>query len=36
MLFFWTLYSSKNPEKMYHGFHKMINIEMISEGSYDT
>ncbi len=35
MLFFWALYSSKNPEKMYHGFHKSINIE-ISEGSYDT
>ncbi len=22
MLFFWTFYSSKNPEKMYHGLHK--------------
>ncbi len=24
MLFFWTLYSSKNPEKMYDSIHKNI------------
>ncbi len=24
MLFFWTFYSSKNPEKVYYDFHKNI------------
>ncbi len=45
MLIFWTFYSSKNPEKIYHSFHKNIKqlflncanqyIRMIS-GSCDT
>ncbi len=29
MLFLWTFYSSKNPEKMYHGFHRNIIINQL-------
>ncbi len=29
MLFLWTFNSSKNPEKMYHGFHRNIIINQL-------